>query len=81
MNNTFKYKNFIGSVSYSADDRIFCGKIEGINDLVTFEGSTVDELEAAFKYVVDKHIKDCQKTNKDKIKMYTTNYPPPRIIT
>jgi predicted HicB family RNase H-like nuclease len=38
----------------------FSAKIEGINDLVTFEGSTVDELEDAFKYMVDKHIKDCE---------------------
>ena len=40
--------NFIGSVHFNASDRIFFGKIEGINDLVTFEGSTVNELEDAF---------------------------------
>jgi len=36
-------------------------KVEGINDLVTFEGANVDELEKAFKYMVDEHIKDCKK--------------------
>jgi predicted HicB family RNase H-like nuclease len=40
VNNILTYKGFIGSVNYSADDHVFFGKIEGINDLVTFEGTT-----------------------------------------
>ncbi len=60
MKDVLTYKNFIGSVHFNASDRIFFGKIEGINDLVTFEGSTVDELEDAFKYMVEEHIKDCE---------------------
>lgn len=55
------YKEFIGTVSFSAEDRVFYGKVESINDLVTFEGTNVDELEKAFKYMVDEHIKDCKK--------------------
>jgi len=55
-----RYKEFIGTVSFSAEDRVFYGKVEGINDLVTFEGANVDELEKAFKYMVDEHIKDCK---------------------
>jgi len=60
MKNLLKYKGFIGSVHFSAEDRIFYGKIEGINDLVTFEGTTVDELENAFKLMVEQHIQDCK---------------------
>ena len=61
MKDIMKYKGFIGSVQYAAEDRVFYGKIEGVNDLITFEGSTVDELEEGFKYMVDEHIKDCTK--------------------
>ena len=43
------------------DCKVFYGKIEGINDLITFEGANVDELEEAFKYMVEEHIKDCKK--------------------
>ncbi|MDR0866690.1 MAG: hypothetical protein LBO74_17415 [Candidatus Symbiothrix sp.] len=39
------------------------GKVEGINDLITFEGKTVQELISAFRYVVDEHIKDCENEN------------------
>ena len=58
MRNILKHKNFIGSVHFSTEDQIFFGKIEEIADLVTFEGTTVDELEEAFKYMVEKHIQD-----------------------
>jgi len=57
------YKGFIGSVHFSAQDNIFFGKIEGINDLITFEGDNVMELKNAFSYVVDEHIKDCEREN------------------
>ncbi|MDR2065148.1 MAG: type II toxin-antitoxin system HicB family antitoxin [Prevotellaceae bacterium] len=60
MNNILTYKGFIGSVNFSADDNVFFGKIEGINDLITFEGESVDELKQAFYYMVDEHIKDCK---------------------
>jgi len=60
MKDILTYNGFIGSVHYSAKDYLFFGKIEGINDLVTFEGTTVDELETGFKYMVDEHIKDIE---------------------
>lgn len=63
MKDVLNYKGFIGSVHFSADDNVFFGKVEGINDLVTFEGETVKELTDAFHYVVDEHIKDCEKEN------------------
>ena len=63
MNNLLRYKGFIGSVHFSADDNVFFGKLEGINDLVTFEGKTVQELNDAFCYMVDEHIKDCEAAN------------------
>ena len=53
MKDRIKYKGFIGSVHYASEDRVFYGKVEGVNDLITFEGSTVNELEEGFKYMVD----------------------------
>jgi predicted HicB family RNase H-like nuclease len=73
MNDNMKYKGFIGSVHFAAEDRAFYGKVEGVNDLITFEGSTVDELEKGFKYMVDEHIKDCNKNNTPVEKSYKGN--------
>ena len=63
MKDVLNYKGFIGSVHFSADDNVFFGKLEGITDLVTFEGETVKELTDAFHYVVDEHVRDCKKEN------------------
>ena len=51
MKDALKYKGYIGSVHYAAEDRVFYGKVEGINDLISFEGSTVDDLEDGFQYI------------------------------
>ncbi|MEI8114764.1 MAG: type II toxin-antitoxin system HicB family antitoxin [Bacteroidia bacterium] len=74
MKNILTYKGFIGSVHFSTDDRVFFGKIEGINDLVTFEGTTVDQLENAFKSMVDEHINDCKSEGKSAEKSYKGSF-------
>ncbi|MDR0810952.1 MAG: type II toxin-antitoxin system HicB family antitoxin [Paludibacter sp.] len=63
MTDILTYKGFFGSVHFSTEDDVFYGKIEGINDLITFEGSSVQELKDAFQYVVNEHITDCEKEN------------------
>jgi predicted HicB family RNase H-like nuclease len=73
MKEVLNYKGFIGSVHYAAEDRVFYGKVEGVNDLITFEGSTVDELEKGFQNIVDEHIKDCIKKNMPIEKSYKGN--------
>ena len=55
-----QYKDFIGSVNFSATDQIYYGKIEGISDLVTFEGNSVQTLTLDFHQVVEDYIKDCK---------------------
>ena len=63
--NIIEYKEFIGSVNYSDTDECFYGKIEGINDLVTFEGSSVKELKRAFKNAVDDYLELCREAGKE----------------
>jgi predicted HicB family RNase H-like nuclease len=53
MKDILQYKGFLGSVHFSAEDDCFFGKIEGINDLVTFEGQNVSELREAFHGAVE----------------------------
>jgi predicted HicB family RNase H-like nuclease len=74
MKDLLKYKGFIGSVKFAAEDEVFYGKIEGINDLITFEGQSVQELKSAFISMVDEHIKDCEVENKPVKKSYTGSF-------
>ncbi|MBD3305353.1 toxin-antitoxin system HicB family antitoxin [candidate division KSB3 bacterium] len=59
-NNLLHYKGYYGSVEYSAEDHVFFGKIEYINDLVTFEATDVDGLHQAFQDAVDQYLARCE---------------------
>ena len=48
-NNLLSYKGFYGSVNFSASDDVFYGKVEGVHDLVSFEGDTVKDLKRRFQ--------------------------------
>jgi len=54
--------DFIGSVHYSTEDELFFGRLEGIDDLVTFEGKCVDELKKSFREAVDDYLEICKST-------------------
>ena len=49
MKDFLSYKQYLGSVHFSNADKIFYGKIEGINDLVNFEADNVRDLEKNFQ--------------------------------
>jgi predicted HicB family RNase H-like nuclease len=74
MKNLLRYKNFLAHVQYSTDDDVFFGKIEGINDLVTFEGTNTVELKSAFREAVDDYIILCQEHSKDIYKSYKGSF-------
>lgn len=74
MIDRIEYGEFIGSVHYSAKDDLMFGKIEGINDLVTFEGSSVKELRKAFKEAVDDYVAMCAQTGKDPFKSFKGSF-------
>ncbi len=66
--NYLKYKDFIGTVSFSEKDETFFGKIAGIDDLVTFEGSSVSQLKKAFKEAVEDYLALCRSAAKPAMK-------------
>jgi len=73
-NNTLSYKDYYGSVEYSAADECFFGKIIGINDLVSFEGGSVSELKKAFAEAVDDYIAMCAEIGKEPQKSYKGSF-------
>ena len=46
-----KYKGYLGSAEFSAEDEVLHGQIVAINDLVTYEGDSVKALKKAFEEV------------------------------
>jgi predicted HicB family RNase H-like nuclease len=74
MQDKMTYKNFIGTVHFSSDDDLFFGKIEGINDLVTFEADNVSALREAFKEAVDDYLELCERTKKQVYKSFKGSF-------
>ena len=72
--NTLKYKGYIGSVAYSEPDKVFFGKIEGIEGLVNYEGESVSELTDAFREAVDDYLIFCEEHGWEPEKSYTGTF-------
>ena len=70
MKDVIQYNGFLGSVHFNAKDECLFGKIEGIDDLVTFEGRNVKELKIAFQEAVKDYIELCESTGKPLRKSY-----------
>lgn len=60
MNNQLKHKGYIGSIEASLEDNCLFGKVLFIKALVSYEGKTVAELDAAFQEAVDDYLATCQ---------------------
>ena len=60
MNNVMEYKGYVGSMEFSEKDKVFYGKVLGIRSLISYEGTTTDELVAAFHASVDDYLESCR---------------------
>lgn len=56
MINYLKYKNYTGSIEFSDTDGVFFGKVQNIPSLVSYEGTTVQELIEDFHGAIDDYI-------------------------
>jgi predicted HicB family RNase H-like nuclease len=55
-----KYKGYIGRVEYDVENDTLHGEVLGTRDVITFEGSSVEELRRAFRDSVDTYLDFCQ---------------------
>jgi len=63
-------KGYIGSIEYSSEDKCFYGKLEMIDDVVTFEATTAEDLEKNFRHAVDEYIETCKQLGREPQKTY-----------
>lgn len=59
------YKGYLGYVVFDDEAHIFHGEVVGLRAVITFQGTTVDEIEQAFKDSVDDYIDWCKKRGKE----------------
>ena len=56
MKNTFEYKGYVGSVEFSESDGVYCGKVQGIRSLISYEGNDIGELISDFHGAIDEYL-------------------------
>ena len=61
MKNTISYKGYSAGVEFDPEDHIIVGRVLDIDDIITFHGESVKELEVAFHQAVDDYINACEK--------------------
>ena len=55
-----EYKGYHTRIEYDSQSKVLHGKIEGINDLVTFESESVAKIEDEFHKAVDDYLAFCE---------------------
>ena len=53
------YKGYTGRVEFDDEAGLFHGEVVDLRDVVTFQGRSVEELEAAFRDSVDDYLSFC----------------------
>lgn len=66
-----KYKGYIGQVEYDSDAKLFHGEVIGLKDTITFQGTTVAELEREFKKSIDVYLEWCKELNEKPEKTFS----------
>jgi predicted HicB family RNase H-like nuclease len=61
--NTLTYKGYLGTISFSEEDEVFYGKIDHINDMISFEADNAHQLRKSFEEAVDDYLAYCKEKN------------------
>ena len=74
MQNTVRYKGYYSVVRYDAENNVLYGKIEDIDDLVTFECNEINKVKEEFKKAVDDYLEMCRGIGKNPDKTYNGQF-------
>lgn len=68
------HNGYIGSVEVSLDDGCLHGRVLFIDDLVTYEGKGVPEIQEAFREAVERYLSHCERLGKQASKPYSGSF-------
>jgi len=70
MSDLMEYKDFFGTVEFSAADNILFGKVLGIKGLVSYEGNSLQSLKDNFEGAIDDYLEMCATESIDPQRTY-----------
>jgi len=60
-----EYKGYLGSVEYSAPDKLLCGEVLGIRGLIAYHSETLEGLIKEFQEAIDFHLSRCEEEGRE----------------
>jgi predicted HicB family RNase H-like nuclease len=69
-----EYKGYTARIHYSTEDECYVGKITGINDIVVFDGETLEEIRKTFEADVESYKAYCAAAGRE------PNKPVPEVM-
>ena len=69
-----EYKGYFGAVEYDPQAKIFHGDVVNTRDVITFQGTTVDEIDRAFRDSVDDYLAWCVEDGVEPEKPYSGKF-------
>ena len=67
------YKEYLGQITYDDKAKLFHGEVIGLKDVITFQGTSVKNLEKAFKDSIDDYLAWCKERGEQPQKMFSGN--------
>ncbi len=74
MADCMQYNGYTGSVEFSFEDGCLYGRLLFIDDLITYEGETLPQLESSFHEAVERYVADCLETGRPANKPYSGTF-------
>ena len=74
MNELLEHKGYRGTVKFDAEAGLLHGEVLHLRDVVTFQGTTVDEVVQAFRDSVDDYLEFCGKRGEPPERPYSGRF-------
>ena len=69
-----KYKNYESIVEFDHEAEIFHSEVINIRDVITFQGSSVEELKQAFQDSIDDYLEFCKQRGEEPDKPFSGKF-------
>ena len=70
----FEYKGYQGIVEFDYDAGIFFGEIIDLRDVITFQGTSTEELAQSFQDSIDEYLKFCAELDREPEKPFSGKF-------
>ena len=60
-----QYKGYTGRVEFDDEAGLFHGEVIDLRDVITFQGTSVEELESAFRDSIDAYLEFCEERGEE----------------